>query len=221
MIENITPESTLINDKLKKDLTPIFDKLAEEIVLRAVVDMESEKGKELAGFLAAIASMSEKLHLEAYSVAETDAALELNRDYLPVVGLYKNGKYSGAAFHGVPGGQEINSFVLAIYNLGGPGQEISRWTVKKIEKLSGKTNIKICVSLACHYCPKVVAACQRLAILNDDIEAEMIDATLYQELVEKYKIERIPLIIINDKDVYIGQKTLEEMIDIVKKTTKK
>lgn len=217
MIENIKAESTLVDDKLKSELSGIFAKLTEDITLKSVVDMNNVKGKEMAEFLAAIAALNEKIHLEVYDVSEGEAVSELNQTYLPVAGMYKDGRYCGIAFHGVPGGQEINSFVLAIYNLAGPGQEISRWTVKKIQKLDKKTNIKICVSLACHHCPKVVVACQRIASLNEHIEAEMIDATLYEDLVKQYKIERVPVIILNDEEVYVGQKDLEEVVRLIKK----
>lgn len=217
MIEKIVPESKLINEELKQDLSGIFAKLTEEVTLKAVIDMETEKGVELAGFLTVIESLSPKISLEMYSCKEVMPETELGSSYLPVTRLYKNEKYSGIAFHGVPGGKEINSFVLAIYNLAGQGQDISRWTVKKIQKLDQKINIKICVSLACHHCPKVVAACQKMAALNENIEAEMIDAALYPELVERYKIERVPLVIVDDRDVYIGPKTIEEMVEILKK----
>lgn len=126
-------------------------------------------------------------------------------NYMPVVGIYKYNIYSGVAYHGVPGGQEINSFVYAIYNLSGPGQEIEKKLVHDIQTIDHRVNIKIYVSLACHHCPKVVTACQRMAILNEKIEAEMIDATLFEELVKKYNIERVPVVIINDQDVYISK----------------
>jgi len=178
-----------------------------------------EKGKELAGFLAVTASLNSHISLELYEKDE-DGAKELDRGFLPVCGLYKDGKYSGIAFHGVPGGQEINSFVMAFYNLAGPGQKISRWTKRKIEKLDGHCWIRICVSLSCHHCPKVVAVCQQMAVLNEGIKAEMFDANLFPELVEKYKIERVPMTILNEKTVVTGVKTLEEMTEIVAKEMK-
>ena len=216
MIENITAKSSLIDETLKQELSGIFAKLKDNVTLKAVLDPDTEKGAELAGFLAVIETLSPKLFLEIYSMEEEETASELDTTYLPVTGLYKDGAYSGIAFHGVPGGREINSFVIAIYNLAGPGQAVGRWTVKKIQKLDQKVNIKICVSLACHHCPKVVAACQYMAALNEKLEAEMIDAALYPELVEKYKIERVPVVIVNDEQVYVGPKTIEEMTDILR-----
>lgn len=217
MIENIKAESPLIDEKLKSDLTGVFSKLTEDVELRIITDPAVDKGTEVLGFMAVIASLNPHIHLQAWEAGEENAPDELDQTYLPVTGIYKEGKYSGASFHGIPGGQEINPFVIALYNVGGPGQEISRWTVKKIQKIDKKVNVKICVSLACHHCPKVVAACQRIAVLNDNVEAEMIDATLFKDLVDQYKIERVPLIIVNDRQKFAGEKTVEEMIDILKK----
>ena len=44
MIEHITPESKLLDENLKKELSGIFLKLTEEVVLKAVIDMTTEKG---------------------------------------------------------------------------------------------------------------------------------------------------------------------------------
>lgn len=216
MIKDIPASSPLIDEKLKNDLSGIFQRLEDAVTIRAVIDMSTEKGNELAGFLSVIASLSEKITLEMYAPQEPECPQELDTQWLPVSGLYKNGQYSGIAFHGVPGGQEINSFVLAVYNLSGPGQKLDMWTKRRIRKLTEKVNIKVCVSLACHHCPKVVTAAQQIAALNDNIEAEMIDAGLYPDLVEKYGIERVPVIIINDDRKYIGAKTIDELMDLVK-----
>ena len=216
MIKDIPTSSPLIDEKLKNDLSGIFQRLEDAVTIRAVIDMSTEKGNELAGFLSVIASLSEKITLEMYAPQEPECPQELDTQWLPVSGLYKNGQYSGIAFHGVPGGQEINSFVLAVYNLSGPGQKLDMWTKRRIRKLTEKANIEVCVSLACHHCPKVVTAAQQIAALNDNIEAEMIDAGLYPDLVEKYGIERVPVIIINDDRKYIGAKTIDELMDLVK-----
>ena len=216
MIKDVPASSPLIDEKLKSDLSGIFQRLEDAVTIKAVIDTSTEKGNELAGFLSVIASLREKITLEMYAPQESECPQELDTQWLPASGLYKDGQYCGIAFHGVPGGQEINSFVLAIYNLSGPGQKLDMWTKRRIRKLIKKANIKVCVSLACHHCPKVVTAAQQIAALNDNIEAEMIDAGLYPDLVEKYEIERVPVIIIDDNQKYIGAKTIDELMDLVK-----
>ena len=52
------------------------------------------------------------------------------------------------------------------------------------------------------------------------IEARMIDARLYPELAEQYHIERIPMTIVNEKEVLMGTKTIEEMYQVIKKCKK-
>ena len=47
------------------------------------------------------------------------------------------------------------------------------------------------------------------------LEAEMIDATLYQDLIAQYKIERIPLLIVNDEKTFVGQKNMDEIDDSI------
>lgn len=208
--------SGLVSDDLKAQLSGIFGRMEETVTMKAVVDLSREKDAEMAAFLKALSALGDKLELELYGVEEAAMAPELDTTWLPVTGLYKDGAYGRVSFHGIPGGQEINSFVLAVYNLAGPGQEVSRGLRKKIDKLDKKTNIKICVSLACHHCPLVVAACQHIAVLNPQIEAEMIDASLYDGLVARYDIKRVPMMIFNDSEIHMGGKTMEEIVALLK-----
>ena len=205
-LARIPEESSLIDEGLKTQLSGIFGKMEGRVAIKAVVDLSREKDCEQAAFLKAVSALSDKLELELYAPEEAGQVPELNTQWLPVTGLYRDGRYGRASFHGVPGGKEINSFVLAIYNLAGPGQEMSRGLRKKIDKLDKKTNIKICVSLAC----------QRIAILNPNIEAEMIDAALYEDLVAKYDIKRIPMMIFNDSEIHMGSKEIEEIVTLLK-----
>lgn len=212
-LSRISEESPLLDENTKETLKGVFAKLDKDIVIKSVVDLQEEKSAEMASFLKGIASFSNRICLELYEVSE-GAGLEMDTSRLPATGFYIGSSYSGAAFHGVPGGKEINSFVIGIYNLAGPGQELSKSTVKKIEKIKHPVSVKICVSLACHHCPGVVIACQRIAMLNPLVKAEMYDANLYPDLVKDYQIERVPLVILNDRDTYAGPRTIEDFTQL-------
>lgn len=214
--KSIIAESSLIDQALKEQLTGVFVKMEAPVTIKAVVDLSREKDLQMAAFLKTIVSLGERLDLELYSPDEKDQVPELDHRYLPVTGLYKEGSYGRCAFHGIPGGKEINPFVLAVYNLAGPGQKMPGGLKKKIEKLDKITNIKIFVSLSCHHCSDVVTACQQIAILNPLIEAEMFDVSLYDDLVAKYKIERIPMMIFNDNKIHMGNKSVEEIVSLLK-----
>lgn len=217
MIDNTTipSVSSLLDEALQEQLKQILARMKLPVTLKAVVDLTDKNSQEMAAFLKVFCSLSDKLSLELYSTGEADQAPELCTTWLPVTGLYQEGAYGRAAFHGIPGGQEINSFVAAVINLSGAGKAVNFLLKRKIDRIRDKTSLKVCVSLACHHCPAVVAACQQLAILNPNVEAAMMDARLYEDLVTRYHIERVPFLIVNDQDTYMGNKTLEEIVNLL------
>lgn len=213
-IMQISADSPLLDEKTKETMRGVFAKLNRDVTIKAVVDEKDGKSMEMASFLRTLAELSSRIALELYAPSE-GAGLGMDTVHLPASGLFLDGTYTGVSFHGVPGGKEINSFVIGIYNLAGPGQEISKAAVKKIGKLKRPARIKICVSLACHHCPGVVIACQRIAMMSPLVEAGMYDANLYPDLVEEFKIERVPLVIINDRDTFVGPRSIEDLTQLL------
>ncbi|MEG2871383.1 MAG: thioredoxin family protein [Clostridium sp.] len=217
LIDSIPSESPLVSEDLKNQLKTIFDKLDKPLKLVTILEAGDDSCTEMGAFLKAIAPLNENLELKFLEKGEEpDIDEELNAYMLPVVGLFRGDEYLGAAFHGVPGGQEINSFALAIYHAAGPGQDVDEKTLKKIQKLKKKNNIKVCISLSCHHCPLVVSAGQSIALLSPNVVCEMVDARLYPSLVEKYKISRVPAVIINDSALYMGEKDREELLKLLR-----
>ncbi|MEG1145019.1 MAG: thioredoxin family protein [Clostridium sp.] len=217
LIDNIPSESPLVSEELKNQLKTIFDKLDKPLKLVTILEVGDDSCIEMGAFLKAIAPLNKNLELKFLEKGEEpDIDEELNAYMLPVVGLFRGDEYLGAAFHGVPGGQEINSFALAIYHAAGPGQDVDEKTLKKIQKLKKKNNIKVCISLSCHHCPLVVSAGQSIALLSPNVVCEMVDARLYPSLVEKYKISRVPAVIINDSALYMGEKDREELLKLLR-----
>lgn len=212
-IDLIPDNSALISDELKTQITTLLSKMTQKVTLKAVLDFENEKSIEMGAFLKAIAACSELLEVSFYEKEENPKLdEELHTDYLPVVGLYDE-VYKGICFHGTPGGKEINSFLAAICNLGGAGNPLDKRLLKNISYIKNDLNVKIFVSLACHHCPHVVAACQKIALANTSVQAEMYDANLYPELVEKYNIQRVPMTVVNDTTVIMGEKTIEDLVN--------
>lgn len=216
-LSGIPKTSSLIDNPMKEQLRGILAAMKAPVVLKAVVDMKREKDIEMASFLQVVSEQGDLLSLELYAPAEAAARVpELDITYLPATGLYRDGEYGRVAFHGVPGGKEFNSFVAALLCLSGSGPDVPDKLAQTIRKLTKPANIKICVSLSCHHCPAVVAACQQIAVLSPVIAAEMIDAALYPELVDRFNISRVPMVIIDNCHVHMGSKSMDEMVDLLK-----
>ena len=215
--KEIKGKSSLLNDALRKQIKSILDRFENNISLVSIVDETNSKSIELRDLVLDIAELGDKVEAIIYNKGENlELEEKVHADKFPVVALLnKNGDYSGVKFHGVPGGHELNSFLLAMYNLAGPSQELSETTLNRIKNINEKINIKVGVSLSCHVCPDVVIAAQRIAIENTNIETEMLDLSNFPELKTKHKIMSVPAIIVNDSKVYFGGKKIDEIINLL------
>ena len=215
---NKSGKSALLNDALRSQLQGVLARFENNISLVSIVDESNKKSIELRDLVLDIADLSDKVTALIYKKGENpEMENKVHADKFPIVALLnKDGEYSGVKFHGVPGGHELNSFILAMYNLSGPGQQISEDILKDIKSIDKKLNIKVGVSLSCHVCPDVVVAAQRIAIENSNIETEMLDLSNFPELKDKHKIMSVPAIIVNDSKVYFGGKKLEEIVNLLK-----
>lgn len=209
---NAEPENNyngFLSGAMREQLKPIMDKLDKKLILKMRLD-DRPISAEVKGFFAEFEELSDKISIVE---EKTD-----NDEFLPEVELCnENGEGTGIKYHGVPSGHEINSFVLAIYNVAGPGKEVDASTLDKINKIDKETNIKVLVSLSCTMCPEVVMGTQRIASLNNKVSAEMYDLMHFPKLKEKYKVMSVPCMVINDSEVHFGKKPIEEIADLILK----
>jgi alkyl hydroperoxide reductase subunit AhpF len=79
-------------------------------------------------------------------------------------------------------------------------------------------NIKVFVTLSCPHCPGAVSTAHSLAMLNDNIQASMIEAQTFQELSQKYKVSGVPKIIINEDYELLGNQPIDAFLSEIEKT---
>ncbi|MDR0710475.1 MAG: FAD-dependent oxidoreductase, partial [Spirochaetaceae bacterium] len=185
--------------EIRTQLAGVFEKMARPLVLRLALD-ERPVSEELQRFMEELSGMTDKLRLEILPPESS------GRD-TPWAGLYlEDGTYRGIAFHGVPGGHEFNSFVIALYNAAGPGQPLEAETAKALHAIDRPVSMKLLVSLTCTLCPDMVMAAQRMAAENPRITAEAYDLNHFPELREQYKVMSVPCLVINESIVSFGKK---------------
>lgn len=199
-------ETNFISAEIREQLASVFDKFETSVKLVGHYD-DSDLSRELRGFMDEFADLTDKIGYEVREDADGAPGLEI---------LKSDGTSSGITFHAVPGGHEFNSFILALYNVAGPGQELRDETRAKMEQISAPADVKVLMSLSCTMCPDVVAAVQRIAAERTDVRADIYDIRYFPELKEKYSVMSVPCMIVGE-DLFFGKKNIDEIIDILEK----
>lgn len=199
-------EGAFLDDDTRGALKPVLDRFEKPITLRLYKD-DSELSYEDEKLLKELASLSDKV---SYEMKNAEPGLE------HTISIVRNdGTEAGLYFHGVPGGHEFNSFILAMYNTAGPGQDIGEENEKRIAAIQDKKDVTIAVSLSCTMCPDLVAAAERIAAASDKVTVHVYDLAHYPDLQNKYNIMSVPCLIVNDKDIHFGKKGVAELLDIL------
>ncbi|MBI0144623.1 FAD-dependent oxidoreductase [Bifidobacterium sp. W8116] len=212
---------------IRKQLDMVFGKMTGKLELALDLD-GSQVSKELEAFVGELVGLSDgKLTSRVDSRTDEDG-----KDYDPAGDLPDArpsvricrvddqgvSQPTGLAFHGVPSGHEFNSFVLALYNAAGPGQQVDQPTSDRIDAIKDQVDVMMLVSLTCTMCPTTVLSAQRVAAQNGKVRAEAYDLAHFPELKDQYQVMSVPCIVIRKdgkETVEFGKKSVPEMLDLI------
>ena len=193
-----------LNSDLKKSLAAYTADLKGDISI-TLQKGSHKKRDDLVTFLSDVCSVSSRLNLQENDNlpgAKSPLSFTLSHD----------GIDSGIAFSGIPAGHEFNTFVLAILQLGGSDLKLDENIKSVISSIDDKLNFEVFISLDCHICPEVVQALNKFAILNNNINCEMIDGGLFPDLVEKNDIQGVPTIFLNGEFFSSGKTDISKIL---------
>ena len=194
-----------LDDAMREALSPVLARFEKPLLLRVSSD-GTLLADEAESLVRELASLSDTLSYEVVREGNPDVTISI---------CSAEGKDLGLRFHGVPGGHEFNSFILALYTAAGPGQDVGEILQQRIEGISRDIHIDIAVSLSCTMCPDLVAAAERIAADNDHVSVDVYDLAHYPDMQKKYNIMSVPCLIMDGK-TYFGKKSLEELLQIIR-----
>lgn len=208
--------SRVLDEGIMQQIQGLAERFEKSVKLVVIQDPEKpEKSEEMLSLVKEIASASDKIQVQQYQKGENpemEAKIQVN--FLPVVAfLNDKGEYARIKYAVVPGGHELTSFLLALYNVAGPGQAVNEEITKKSAQIEKGVNLKIGVSLTCTKCPETVQSAQRIAVENPNVDIEVVDVFGFQDFKKKYDIMSVPAVVMNDKDLFFGQKDIPALLD--------
>ncbi|MBI5017853.1 MAG: FAD-dependent oxidoreductase [Deltaproteobacteria bacterium] len=154
--------------------------------------------------LEAVAQLSDRLTLEVHDLdAEPEAASRYGVDKVPATAVVGTRDH-GIRFYGLTAGHEFSSLLEALLVVSsgrsGLGPELEAW----IGRIDRPTRLEVLVTLACPYCPRMVHLAHQLAVANDHVRAEMVDAGAFPEVADTYGVGSVPLTVVNGRRAFEG-----------------
>ena len=199
--------SSLFDEKMLAQLQTVFGRMASPLVLQLQLDERPVSG-ELRGYMEELASLTDKLSVQAEQGGEDAPCVRVCRS---------DGTWTGLSFHGVPGGHEFTSFVLGLYNAAGPGQPLEEDLLQRIRAVNRPIDLQVLVSLSCTMCPDLVTAAQRIAAENPYITAQVYDLNHFPAIKDRYNVMSVPCLVAGDGEtISFGKKNVRQLLDLLK-----
>ncbi|HOP63197.1 MAG TPA: thioredoxin family protein [Spirochaetota bacterium] len=208
----------MFDSKIQQQLKDILKNMKDEVyIINFTQEIECPMCRETRQFAEEIGSLNDKLNVRVYNfVTDEEQTEKYKIDKIPaIVLLDKDEVDCGIRFYGLPGGYEINSFLGAIIELSGIRELLPDDVIKRIQGINRDVHIQVFVGLGCPHCPAAVSTAHRLAMESGRIKADMIDASNFVPLSQKYNVTGVPKIVINDKFELMGAHPMTTFLDVI------
>jgi glutaredoxin-like protein len=187
----------------------IKSQLAENLInpVRIVMftqEMECKFCAETKQLMIELAALNDKIRVEVHDfVADSLLAKEYGVDKIPALVVMGEKDY-GIRFYGLPYGYEFQTLMEALKMVSNGKTNLLEETKAKLHEIKTPVNIKVFTTLTCPHCPAAAVLACKLAMENNLIRAEVIDASEFPQLAIKYMVMGTPKTVVNDKVEFVG-----------------
>jgi len=178
-----------------KAVREILSKLPRKVkIVYFTQELECQYCRETHQLLGEIRDLSEgNVELEVYNfVNDKDQVEKYHIDKIPATVIMAGDQDLGIRYYGIPSGYEFSSLLEDIQQVakGDPG--VSEETRSQIAKINKPVRLQVFVTPTCPYCPSAVLMAHKLAMLNENIVADMVEATEFPHLAVRYNVQGVP-----------------------------
>ncbi|MHA1975234.1 MAG: protein disulfide oxidoreductase [Candidatus Hodarchaeales archaeon] len=195
-----------IEEKILNEIKDMFTGLTDNVTLH----MFTTNGhcllcNETLSLAKQVAKQSDKVILEHCECdLESEKAKKWKIARHPAITV--EGKAKGLIrFYGIPSGYEFGSLIESIIMSGKEGHlDLEPEIIEEVKKIDKPLHLQVFITPTCPYCPRAVLSAFKFAMINENITADMIEATEFQELSMNYNVQGVPKTVINEKWDVVG-----------------
>jgi glutaredoxin-like protein len=199
----------LLDDKTRQDVKALLADMANEVkILVFTQEFECQFCRETRQIVEEVAALSDRIAWETYDFqGDEEMSQKYNIDKIPAIAILgPKGKDYGVRYYGIPSGYEFSSFLHDIKAVAaGPvGAGLSPATVETLKALASPIHLQVFVTPTCPYCPQAVTLAHAMAIVSPNVRADMVEATEFPHLAQRYRVMGVPRTVINEEDYLEG-----------------
>jgi Glutaredoxin-like domain protein len=193
----------LLDERVQEQVKKMFTDLKEPVeVIFFGSQANCEYCEEIKALLGEVVDLSEKLHLTVYDFDENiEERQRFAVEDAPVFVLAgKEGNEIidyGIRFYGIPSGHEFASFVNDLVLVSGRDSGLQPETRKYLAGLQKPLKLQVFVTPTCPYCPQAVILAHQMAMESKLVTADMVEATEFPELANRFNVSGVPQTTIN------------------------
>jgi glutaredoxin-like protein len=194
-----------LDTKIKKELEEIFKGLKKEVTLKFFTqEFECRFCSTTHALIKEISELSDKIKLQIFKfIKDKVEADKYGVDKIPAIVVMDNKDY-GIKFYGIPSGYEFGSIIEAIKLVSTGESPLQAETKKFLDNLEKDIHLQVFVTPNCPYCPQSVILAHQMAYYSKKVKADMIEATEFPQLSQKYNIMGVPRTVINETEYQEG-----------------
>lgn len=213
-----------LDEKLRAELKNQLSVLTKKVkMVFFTQEIECQFCSETKQILTELSEVTDKLELEIKNlIIDKDDAAKYGVDKIPAtVLLDENGNDYGIKFYGIPSGYEFASLLEDIKMLGTGKSGLSPEIEEAIKQINSDVHMQVFVTPTCPYCPQAVVTAHKFAFINSKIKGDMVEATEFPHLSQKYNVRGVPRTVINEDSFIEGAAPEQMVLDKVKEALNK
>ena len=203
-----------LTEKDQQFVQNLFENMQDNVKLIMFTQkLECMYCRETRQILEEVASLSDKIDLTVYNFqVDKEMADKYNIDKIPAT-IVEGKKDYGIRYYGIPSGYEFSSLLEDIVDVSKNESGFSPETKAKLAKIDKPLHLQVFVTPTCPHCPKAVRMAHKAAIENDNITADMVEATEFPHLAMRYDVKGVPRTIIAEDYPIEGAVSEMELVE--------
>ena len=198
---------SIIPNDIQEQVREVFKDLENPVKMMVFTQgeggtLECDYCQETRELVEDVGSLSDKITVEFYDlVKDEEVAARYQIEKIPAIAVVTGGdqpKDYGIRMFGIPSGYEFSSLIEDVLLVSRGSSDLTLNTLKELEALENPVHIQVFVTPTCPYCPRAVILAHKLALASDKITADMVEATEFPQLANRYQVYGVPRTVIDD-----------------------